>query len=45
MWSNDRPGLGIEVDEELARRYPFPGHPYNGAWPEIRRLDGTVVRP
>jgi hypothetical protein len=23
----------------------FADHPYNGAWPEIRRLDGTVVRP
>jgi mannonate dehydratase len=45
MWSDDRPGLGIEVDEKLAARYPFPEHPYNGAWPEIRRLDGTVIRP
>ncbi|MDQ3808719.1 MAG: starvation-sensing protein RspA, partial [Chloroflexota bacterium] len=45
MWSNDRPGLGIDVDERLAARYPFPEHPYNGAWPAIRRLDGTVIRP
>jgi mannonate dehydratase len=45
MWSNDKPGLGIDVDEALAARYPFPEHPYNGAWPEIRRADGTVVRP
>jgi mannonate dehydratase len=45
MWSNDRPGLGIEVDEELAARFPFPEHPFNGSWTEVRRLDGTVVRP
>jgi mannonate dehydratase len=45
MWTNDRPGLGIDVDEALAARYPFPEHPYNGAWPEIRRADGTVIRP
>ena len=45
MWSADRPGLGIEVDEKLAASYPFPDHPYNGGWPEIRRLDGSVVRP
>ena len=45
LWSNDRPGLGVEIDEALAAKYPFPEHPYNGAWPAIRRLDGTVVRP
>jgi len=45
MWANDRPGLGIDIDESKAARYPFPEHPINGAWPEIRRWDGTVVRP
>jgi mannonate dehydratase len=45
LWSNDKPGLGIDVDETLAARYPFPDHPLNGAWPPIRRLDGTVIRP
>jgi len=45
MWSNERPGLGIDVDEELAAKYPFPEHPINGAWPEIRRRDGTVQKP
>lgn len=45
MWSNDRPGLGVDVDEALAATYPFPEHPLNGAWPPIRRLDGSVIRP
>jgi mannonate dehydratase len=45
LWSNDSPGLGIDIDEDLAAKYPFPEHPYNGAWPAIRRLDGTVIRP
>jgi mannonate dehydratase len=45
MWSNDRPGLGIDLDETLAAKYSFPEHPFNGAWPEIRRADGTVIRP
>jgi mannonate dehydratase len=45
MWPNERPGLGIDVDERAAARFPFPEHPLNGAWPEIRRSDGTVVRP
>jgi mannonate dehydratase len=45
MWSNEQPGLGIDVNEELAAKYPFPEHPINGAWPEIRRRDGTVIKP
>jgi mannonate dehydratase len=45
LWSNEQPGLGVDIDEALAARYPFPEHPYNGAWPPIRRLDGTVIRP
>lgn len=44
MWSNDRPGLGIDIDEDLAARYPFPEHPINGAWPDLRRPDGTISR-
>jgi len=45
MWSNDRPGLGIDVNEELANKFPFPEHPLNGGWGPIRRLDGTVIKP
>ncbi|HEY2596498.1 MAG TPA: enolase C-terminal domain-like protein [Chloroflexota bacterium] len=45
LWSNDLPGLGIDIDEKLAARYPFPEHALNGAWPAIRRIDGTVIRP
>lgn len=45
IWPNERPGLGIDLDERLAAQFPFPDHPFNGAWPEVRRKDGTVVRP
>ena len=45
LWPNDRPGLGIDIDERLAAQYAFPEDHLNGAWPEIRRLDGTVVKP
>jgi mannonate dehydratase len=45
MWSNEQPGFGIDIDESQAAKYPFPEHRYNGAWPEIRRRDGTVVKP
>lgn len=45
MWPNDRPGLGVDLDEAAAARFPLPEHPYNGAWSAIRRADGTVIRP
>jgi mannonate dehydratase len=45
LWANERPGWGIDIDEALAARYPYPEQPGNGYWPEIRRLDGTVIRP
>jgi mannonate dehydratase len=45
MWANDKPGLGIDLDEALAARYPYPEHPLNGAWPPVRLRDGTVQRP
>lgn len=45
IWPNDRPGHGVDLNEELAAKYPFPAHPLNGGWAPVRRLDGTVVRP
>ncbi|HLL50180.1 MAG TPA: enolase C-terminal domain-like protein [Thermomicrobiales bacterium] len=45
LWASDRPGLGIDIDEAAAARYPFPEHPLNGAWPPVRLRDGTVQRP
>ena len=43
MYSNHQPGLGIDVDEKAAARFPYqePG----GVRPSDRRLDGTIVRP
>ncbi|MGN6030167.1 MAG: D-galactonate dehydratase family protein [Thermomicrobiales bacterium] len=45
MWSNEQVGLGIDVNEELAAKYPFPDHPFNGAWPEVRTANGSIIRP
>ena len=45
LWPNDRPGWGIDIDEPLAANFPYPEHPHNGAWPAIRRRDGSIVRP
>ena len=45
MWPNGRPGLGIDVDEALAAKFPFRERAYGGAWNTVRRADGSVVRP
>ncbi len=43
MYPNDRPGLGIDLDEALAGRFP----PVSGVdqWTQARLPDGTAARP
>ena len=43
MYSNDRPGLGIDVDEKEAAKHPYKTPGLNRG--EQRRLDGSVQRP
>lgn len=45
IWCNERPGIGVDIDEAAAARYPYPEHPFNGSWPSARSSDGTIVRP
>jgi mannonate dehydratase len=47
MLAQERPGLGIEVDEKLAARFPIPDGPpnFDYSWGTTRRQDGTVIRP
>ncbi|MEK9676604.1 MAG: enolase C-terminal domain-like protein [Chloroflexota bacterium] len=44
MWSNGQPGLGIDINEELAAKYPH-NEEGGGHFDNVRRADGTVVRP
>ncbi len=43
MYPNDRPGLGIDIDEKLAAKYPCKD--YVDRWSQTRLPDGTPVRP
>jgi mannonate dehydratase len=46
MYANEAPGLGIDIDEKLAAKYPFPNAPtFDRNWGTVRRRDGTVIRP
>jgi mannonate dehydratase len=42
LWVNEAPGLGIDVNETLAAKYPINNHA--GKW-TIRKRDGTIIRP
>lgn len=43
IFVNEAPGLGIDIDEELAKKYPPIVHNYN--WTQLRGIDGTPTRP
>jgi mannonate dehydratase len=43
MYPNDSPGLGIDVDEKLAAKYPCEDEIIQ--WTQCRLPDGTPVRP
>jgi mannonate dehydratase len=47
MLPQEKPGLGIEVDEKIAAKFPFPDGPpnFDYSWGTTRRSDGTVIRP
>ena len=43
MYPNKKPGLGIDIDEKEAAKYPCPDGPPQ--WTLTRTPDGTAVRP
>jgi mannonate dehydratase len=45
-WLNDSPGLGIDLDEKLAAKFPVTDDPpFDMYWGNLRRQDGSVVKP
>jgi mannonate dehydratase len=43
---SDRPGLGIDLDERAAARFPITDDPpFDYRWGNHRRRDGTIVKP
>jgi mannonate dehydratase len=42
----DQPGLGIDLNEDAARRFPITDDPpFDYRWGNYRRRDGSIVRP
>jgi mannonate dehydratase len=45
-WANDKPGLGIDLDEKLAAKFPINDDPpFDMQWGNLRRRDGAVTKP
>jgi mannonate dehydratase len=47
LYAHEAPGLGIDINETLAARFPLPadGPTFDHRWGATRRRDGTVIRP
>jgi mannonate dehydratase len=43
MYPNDRPGIGVDIDEIAAAKRPCVAEPPD--WTLARRPDGTPARP
>ena len=45
-YANEKPGLGIDINEELAAKFPIRDEPsFDMHWGNLRRLDGSVTKP
>jgi mannonate dehydratase len=42
MYVNEAPGLGVDINEKAAAKYPAHFRP--GEW-QVRKKDGTIIRP
>jgi len=45
LYGSGKPGLGLDINEELAAKNPLGPIPDGGAWKLDRTVDGTVVKP
>jgi len=46
LWSNDKPGFGIDMDEKLAAKFPITDDPpFDYNWGNLRRRDGAITKP
>ena len=46
FWINEKPGLGVDFNEELAAKFPITEDPpFDLDWGRLRGKDGTIRRP
>jgi mannonate dehydratase len=45
LYGNDAPGLGIDLNEAMAAKYPLAPPKPGDAWTTVRGMDGSLVKP
>jgi mannonate dehydratase len=45
LYGSGGPGLGIDLNEAMALRYPLPPAPAGDTWTTQRGMDGSLVKP
>jgi mannonate dehydratase len=45
LYGNGEPGLGIDIKEEAALKFPLKPTPAGDGWTTVRGMDGSLVKP
>ena len=45
LYGNDKPGLGIDINEDLIKKHPLVQPSGKDHWTTVRRIDGSLVKP
>ncbi|MCL5744620.1 MAG: starvation-sensing protein RspA [Acidobacteria bacterium] len=45
LYGNDAPGLGIDINEAMAAKYPLHARPGADDWTTIHAMDGSIIKP
>jgi mannonate dehydratase len=45
LYGNDAPGLGIDINEAMAAKYPLEPIAPGDSWTTVRGVDGSLVKP
>ena len=45
LYGSDGPGLGIDLNEQIAAKWPLVPLPKGDIWTTVRGMDGSIVKP
>ena len=45
LYGSEKPGLGIDIDEQLVKKCPLVDNYQNSDWTTVRGIDGSLVKP
>jgi mannonate dehydratase len=45
LYGNSRPGIGVDLNEAIAAKYPLKPYPYPLGWLTVHSIDGAVGKP